>query len=578
MTQPTETELNFDNLPRYQKRRFVPDQANLGQANETVALYQKLLDRPIGNPAELEAWLLDWSELDAAVSQEGAVRYIRMTCQTDDPARAQAYKEFVETVAPAAKVISDKLARKYLAQRERWEGGPRYAVHDRGLRADVELFRDANVPLQTQEALLSQEYQTICGAMAVQFDGQERTLAQMSKYLLEVDRSVRQSAWRLVAQRRLQEKDRLEELFDKMFALRRQIAANADCADYREYQFRAFHRFDYTPEDCLRYHDAVAQRVVPLWRKILLHRREQMKLDALKPWDTSVDPQGRPPLKPFEQASQLMERGQEVFRLTDPTLGEQFAQMRQMGLLDLANRKGKAPGGYQSTLSEARRPFIFMNAVGVDQDVRTLLHEGGHAFHALAAIDEPLLAYRSAPMEFCEVASMSMELLAGEHLSAFYNEEDLLRSRRRHLEDIIFILPWIATVDAFQHWIYTHPDQTPRQRRQAWEEIYQRFSGEVIDWTGLEEERAYMWHRQLHIFEYPFYYIEYGIAQLGALQVWVRAKKDPRQALADYRNALTLGGSQPLPALFQAAGLAFDFSQRTISPLVDAVEAELERL
>jgi oligoendopeptidase F len=252
--------------------------------------------------------------------------------------------------------------------------------------------------------------------------------------------------------------------------------------------------------------------------------------------------------------------------------------MDEFGLLDLASRKGKAPGGYQSTLAEARKPFIFMNAVGLDGDLRTLLHEGGHAFHAFATQDEPLLPYRHAPMEFCEVASMSMELLAGEHLDVFYGDDELARSRREHLEGVITLLPWIATIDGFQHWIYQNPDASAEGRREAWLRVRDRFAGFVVDWTGLEDEHRNLWHRQLHIFEVPFYYIEYGIAQLGALQVWVRSREVGAQALKDYRSALSLGGSRPLPELFEAAGIRFDFSSETIQPLVQAVSEELEKL
>jgi oligoendopeptidase F len=362
-----------------------------------------------------------------------------------------------------------------------------------------------------------------------------------------------------------------------MLGLRARIAANAGCRDFLEYQFRACHRFDYTPADCRRYHEAVAHAVVPLWQKILQDRRRDLGVDRLRPWDTAVDPEGRPPLKPFERADELAARVIEVFRRTDPALGEQFAMMDRLGLLDLASRKGKAPGGYQAVLAEARRPFIFMNAVGVDDDVWTLLHEGGHALHSIAAVDEPLLAYRHAPMEFCEVASMGMELLAADHVDVFYAPEDLRRSRRQHLEGVVRILPWVATIDGFQHWVYTHPGHSRSERRGAWADLLDRFGG-VVDWAGLEEERASSWHQQLHIFEYPFYYIEYGIAQLGALGLWKRAREDPPAALAAYRRALALGGSRTLPELFAAADLKFDFSEATIAPLVRTVADELSRL
>jgi oligoendopeptidase F len=291
----------------------------------------------------------------------------------------------------------------------------------------------------------------------------------------------------------------------------------------------------------------------------------------------AVDPLGRPPLRPFEHVDQMLAHTQEIFGSLDSDLAEGFGRMQQLHLLDLANRKGKAPGGYQSTLAEARVPFIFMNAVGLQRDVDTILHEAGHAFHALATRDEDLYDYRSAPIEFCEVASMSMELLGNQFLERFYAPPDARRARRTHLEGIVNIFPWIATVDAFQHWIYTHPGHSRADRKAAWLELTDRFGGDV-DWTGYEEARAYLWHRQLHIFIHAFYYIEYGIAQLGALQVWANSKRNQAAALKDYKRALALGGSRPLPELFAAAGCPFDFSRKTIAPLMQLTREELGRL
>ena len=573
------SQLDLDTLPRHQERRFVPLPANLTNREEVVSLYQELLDQEIHSAADLEKWLLDRSELEAALDQQGSILYIKMTCQTDNPVYTQEYKNFIETIVPAVKPLEDRLNRKYLDVQKKFplgkDSAKRYEVYDRVLRSDVEIFREANVPLSTQIQLLSQEYQTICGAMTVQFQGQERTLPQMSKFFEDPDRSIREEAWQRVAQRRLQDKEQLNTLFDQMLKLRNQTALNAGYKNFAEYQFKASHRFDYTAKECRDYHQAVEECVVPVLEKIYTRRRQQMKLSALRPWDTAVDPLGLPPLKPFEKVDDLISGANDIFVRIDSQLGGQFGEMREMGLLDLDNRKGKAPGGYQSALAETRRPFIFMNAVGVDDDVFTLLHEGGHAFHVFACDDQPLYYYRHAPLEFCEVASMSMELLGGEFLNIFYSPEDVRRSRFAHLEGIIQLLAWIATIDAFQFWIYEHPAHSSVDRENAWVEINQRFSGRLIDWSGLESLRANLWHRQLHIFEAPFYYIEYGIAQLGALQLWLKAKTDRPGTIADYRRALSLGGSRPLPELFAAAGLKFDFSRNTIQPLVEAVKQDI---
>jgi oligoendopeptidase F len=454
----------------------------------------------------------------------------------------------------------------------------RYEIYDRATRTDIELFVKKNVPLQTDVDLLSQQYQAVCGAMTVNFEGREQTLPQMGKYLLETDRDLRERAWRASAERRLQDKTKLEEIFDKLFNLRNTIARNAGFKNFVEYQFKAYHRFDYTPADCKKYHETIEKLVVPLNKKILEKRRAQMKLKTLRPWDTAVDASGQKALMPFKEAGGLIKGARAIFNKLDPDFSRQFEQMDELGLLDLASRKGKAPGGYQNTLNEARQPFIFMNAVGVDDDVRTLLHESGHAFHSLACAGDALVDYRHAPMEFCEVASMAMELLGGEHLNEFYGPEDLKRSNREHLEGILQTLAWVANIDAFQHWLYEHPQHSSHERRQAWMGYYEHFGGQCIDWSGLEEIKNYLWHRQLHIFEVPFYYIEYGIAQLGALQVWRNLRRDPQRALSDYKKGLSLGGSRPVRELYQAAGISFDFSEKIIKPLVDAVAQEWEKL
>lgn len=576
---PNTALMGLNDLPKYQKRRFVPENAKLTDAKEVVTLYEELYKRSIRSSQDLEHWILDRSELDAAVSQEGSILYIRMTCQTDDPKKANAYKEFIETIVPATKPLNDRLNHKFLKEIELHElDAKRYEVYIRDVKSEVEIFVDENVALQTQVDLLSQEYQAVSGAMTVYFEGKERTLPEMSKYLLEPDRNIREKSWRATAERRLKDKDKLDGIFDQMLGLRNTVSKNAGFANFRDYQFKAYHRFDYTPEDCKKYHRVMENLMVPLLKEIADVRKKQMGLSELRPWDTGVDPLNRPALKPFDKVEELVEKTVTVFDRTDIELGKQFRDMKQLGLLDLASRKGKAPGGYQSTLSEARKPFIFMNAVGLERDVRTLLHEGGHAFHAIACASDPLVDYRHAPMEFSEVASMAMELLAGDHIDAFYSPEDAKRSVREHLEDILEVLVWVANIDAFQHWIYENPKHTPEERKVAWINAHKRFGGDVVNWQGLESIREYVWHRQLHIFEVPFYYIEYGIAQLGALQLWRQAKEDPKLALENYRNGLKLGGSRPLPELYKAAGINFDFSEKTIAPLVKLVKAEWERL
>lgn len=568
----------FD-LAAYQKRKFIPEDVDLGDSEAVTALFQGLLDREISSAGELSDFVDHRSELDAAVQQESSVLYIQMTCQTDDTEKADAYTKFISEVAPAIKPLADALDRKYLDAKDRLGiAEPDLDVYDKTIQADVDLFREENVPLQTEDDLLSQEYQTICGKMTVQIDGKEYTIPQAAKLLQETDRPLREKVWLATTERRLCDADKFDEVFEKMLSVRTKMAANAGFENFRDYQFANYHRFDYTPDDCKAFHKSVEEIVVPLLGVINKRRSDKMGLDKLRPWDTVVDSLGREPLKPFDDVNVLIKKTGDIFSQIDDELGDQFAEMARLGLLDLASRKGKAPGGYQTTLTEARKPFIFANAVGVNNDIITLLHEGGHAFHAIAGADQRLYPYRHATIEFCEVASMSMELLAMPYLSAFYNEQDAKRARILQLERSVNTLGGVALVDMFQHWIYENPNKSMNELAEKFREMHNRFTGKNIDYSGLEKQQAYDWHRILHIFQVPFYYIEYGIAQLGALQMWLKAKSDMKDAVNSYRRALSLGGSKPLPQLFEAAGIKFDMSAKTIAPLVNAAAAELEEL
>jgi oligoendopeptidase F len=572
--------LPFGKLPPAKPRRFVPEKADLGDWPQIAPLFDQLENRAaqINDSAGLEAWLIDWSELSAALDEEASRRYIAMTCHTDNNDAEKAYLHFVEIIEPQLKPKQFALEKIYAAHPVRKQlSRERFNVFDRDVKNHVELFRQENVRLETEEAKLSQQYQKLFGSLTVNFRGEEQTLVQMGRYLEEPDRPLRFEAWELVARRRLQEADKFDEILDEQIKLRSQIAKNAGFENYRDYAFRRLGRFDYTPEDCVKFQNAVEKEIVPIAKELQAQRRKQLNLETLRPWDLAVDPQNRPPLKPFAQTDEMVSRTQKIFDCLDTELAGGFQQMQDLRLLDLDNRKGKAPGGYQSTLAESRLPFIFMNAVGLQRDVETILHEAGHAFHALATRGEDLYAYRSAPIEFCEVASMSMELLGNEFIEEFYSGDDSRRARRVHLEGVIGVFTWIATVDAFQHWIYTHPNHSREDRRKAWLALMDRFGGDV-DWSGFENARASLWHRQLHIFIHPFYYIEYGIAQLGALQIWANSKQDKAKALNDYKKSLALGGSRPLPELFSAAGCQFEFSAKTIQPLAKVLREELAAL
>jgi oligoendopeptidase F len=557
---------------------FLDEGADLGEPPVVEAYYRSLESRRLESVGALEAWLRDWSELDAWLDEEESLRYVQMTCHTADADRERRYLSFIETVSPLARSWSNRLDRRLLsAEPAAALPRDRYAVLLRRVRAQAELFREENVPLLTEDDKLRQQYQKLVGGMTVLHDGRPHTLEEMEQYLESTDRPLRRLAWEEMTACWQEARAEIDRLYDAMVRLRERIAAHAGCRDYREYAFRDLQRFDYTPSDCEAFAAGIEQVAVPAAGELADQRRRHLGLDRLRPWDMAVDPRGRPPLRPFSHVDQLLEGCAEAFRSVAPAFAAQFDRMRGEGLLDLSSRPGKAPGGYMIIYEGRRLPFIFMNAVGTQDDVQTLLHEGGHAFHAFAAREEPLLALRDPPIEFAEVASMGMELLGNPHLGKFYLGGDLRRALADHLQGIIRFFPWMAMVDQFQHWVYTHADEGPAGRASAWRSLNARFNP-CVDFGGLEDQMSCLWHRKNHPFTVPFYYVEYGIAQLGALGVWLNALADAPAAIDAYRRALALGGSRALPELFAAAGVAFDFSSRALRPRVDELSRRLAAL
>lgn len=563
---------------------FVPDSLDCSDFANLEPLYLQLMERELDSPEAVEQWLIDWSDLSCVVSEYGARKNIDLACHTEDKAIEDAYMHFVEHVQPKLAPVIFKLQQKLLACphfQTLADRDEKFAILLREWKAEVEIYRDENVPIFTEMTRLTTEYNKIRGAMSVTFRGKEYTLQQLARFQEETDRQVREETWKLGEERQGRDVEQENRIFEQLLEKRQQVAANADLADFREYAWKSKGRFDYTPQDCLTFGDTIEKLFMPLVRRLDEQRAASLGLERLRPWDLGVDPKGRPPLRPFDPSdiNGFVDKTVTILNRVDPTLGAEFETLRTHGNLDLESRKAKRPGGFQSTLYAVRQPFIFMNAAGSQRDVDTLLHEGGHAFHMLWARDEPMMFLRHAPMEFCEVASMSMELLCCSFFDTFYGDAaESQRAKRLQLEGVIRFFPWMATVDGFQHWLYTHPGHTREERTAAWMEISGRFSSPMIDWTGFEDVRRHRWHRQIHIFCYPFYYIEYGIAQIGALQVWRRYQQDAQQAVEDYRRALSLGGTRTLPDLFTAAGIDFDFSERTVEPLVAMLEEQLAAL
>jgi oligoendopeptidase F len=579
---------------------FVPPDLDAARWESLGPLFEALRTREVRSREELERWILDRSELDAATAEARADLYIRYSCNTDDPAASTAYLRFVEEVQPRLSPKEFELDRRLVELEQRFPlPAERYGVLLRAKRNAVAIFREENVPLQTELSKLSQEFERVAGAQTVQFDGREQTLAQMGKYFELADRAVRERAWRAVGERRLRDRETLNTIYASMLDLRQRVARHAGMNSYVEYAFRERERFDYSSAECRAFWAGVEQHVAPLIRRLDEERRGVMGVETLRPWDLASDPRGRPPLRPFNGGQDLVVRTRGVFQRLDGRLAGMFDRLTDgaeggssgdAGLrtqcLDLDSRKGKRPGGYQYMRDRRRLPFIFMNAAGLQRDVMTMLHEAGHAFHSLLCAHDPLVDYRHYPTEFAEVASMSMEHLtmpcwrgSGES-DGFYSASsaDLSRAQRGHIEDAVTILAWIATIDAFQHWIYEHPGHSVAEREAAWLDLDGRF-GRGVSWAGLEEFQRSAWQRQPHLFSHPMYYIEYGIAQLGALQLWLVSRTKGQEAAVNaYINALRLGGSRPLPELFRAAGLEFDFGPATVGRVVRAVEEELAKL
>jgi oligoendopeptidase F len=558
-------------------RSFLPEDFTVTTWDKLEPYFKELLDRQITSKQDLEKWLKDISELEAVVSEDACWRQINMTCDTENKALEEAFTFFCMQIQPHIQPYADKLNRKLLDIPFTKElDSKKYFTYLRNIKKSIELFREENVPIQAEMSVLQQQFGVISGKMTVTVNGQEYTLQQASKFLEDHDRSLREEVYRKINERRLQDRNELNNLFNSLVEKRDRIGKNAGFENFRDYKFRELGRFDYTREDCFQFHQAVKQHVLPLVNLIYENKKAKLNVDVLRPWDLEAEPEGVEPLHPFTNGEDLLKKTISCFSKLRPFFAECLVRMDKMKRLDLDSRKGKAPGGYNCPLAETGAPFIFMNAAGQTSDVTTMVHEGGHAVHSFLAHPLELSAFKEYPMEIAEVASMAMELFSMEHWEVFFsNAKDLSRAKLKELEKVITIFPWIATIDKFQHWIYENPKHTEAERTEKWLEILNEFSSSAVDFSGLEEYRKSSWQRQLHLFEVPFYYIEYGIAQLGAIGLWMQFKKDKNKALDNYVNALTLGGTKTLPELYKAAGLEFNFAPERIRELMDFVKNEM---
>ncbi len=572
--------MNFTADIKKLPRHYLPADFTITTWETLEPMFKELADRKLDSATALEQWLKDVSELEAMVSEDACWRQIRMTCDTENKALEESFTYFMMELQPKIQPFADLLNRKLidcpftkdLDQKE-------YFTYLRNVKKNIELFREANIPLQAELNVMQQQFGVISGKMTVTVNGQEYTLQQATKFLEDPDRTVRETVYRAIADRRFKDHAELDALYSKLVQIRHEVAKNAGFSNYRDFRFAELGRFDYDKNSCYQFHEAVKLHVMPLVDKLYAEKKKRLGLDTLRPWDVEAEPLGVQPLRPFKTGEELTQKAIDCFRKLEPFFGDCLEKMKGMGQLDLESRKGKAPGGYNCPLAETGAPFIFMNAAGTLDDVTTMVHEGGHAIHSFLSHELPLNGFKDYPTEMAEVASMAMELFSMDHWDVFFSDPaELKRAKEQQLERVITIFPWIATIDKFQHWVYENPSHTEAERRENWRRILEEFSSKEIDFSGLDDYRNYFWHRQLHLFEVPFYYIEYGIAQLGAIGLWKQYKADPRKALENYTRALALGGTRTLPELYATAGLSFDFSPAYISGLMVFVQHEAEAL
>ncbi len=563
---------------------FVPDDFDASSWGNIEPYVNDLINRELTCSSCLEKLISDTSNLAEHISETGALLYIGMTCDTEDENKKNEFLYFVENIRPKLSEFSDNLNRRIASHPAVGNLPERYNLMIRGIISDIEIFRSENIALGVEQTKLVTKAQGITGAMTVEFQGQERTFPEMKAFLESNSRDEREKAWKTMVNRWMEDSEELSEIYDQLIKIRHQIALNAGFNSYTDYMFKAMHRFDYSVEDCLTFHDSIEKVCMPIVREINERRRIAFGLERLSPWDVNEksgsgpDINGESPLKPFKSVQEMVTKLSQVFHNMSNDLGKKFDKLVEMDTLDLETRKGKAPGGYQYYLEKSRIPFIFMNAAGLQGDLETMIHESGHAFHSLYCGHLDLIDERNYPIEFAEVASMSMELLTQDEWGIFYeNIDQASRARISHLEGVVYLLPWIATIDSFQHWIYANPNHTRDERKEYWLSLRERF-GSNMDWEDNEKFRELSWQQQGHLYGVPFYYVEYGIAQLGALQLWQTHRKSPKKALEDYSRAMKLGNTKTLPDLFAAAELKLGFDENHLNSLINEVKIAMSEI
>lgn len=559
------------------KRKFFSDEFKASDKTNLENEFKNLLNEDLKTVEDLKKFLEKFTELSDIIGEEYAWKYINMTRFADQPEYQNEFNNFYSNIMTLTMQYEFLLKKKFYDSPLRKELPKEEYEHLNNIISNsIEIFREENIPLFVKESELSNKYGEIISKMTINFKGAEKTFSQMNVFLKDPDRNIREEAWKLKYEKLKEHSDELDELFDKLREIREQEAKNAGFSNYRDYKHIEKGRFSYSVGDVLKFHEAVEKVIVPFAKERSEKRKKKLNLDYLRPWDTAVETDGKT-LKPFDSIDEFVDKAIKILTDVKTSFGETMLRMKQSGFLDLENRKGKSPGGYNFGLPERGASFIFMNAIGINSDARTILHEAGHAMHTTASNPIKIYYYKDYPMEVAELASMAMEFLTIDKFNYFYpDENDFKKAKREQIEGALTFFPWCITVDAFQHWIYT-TEHNSKERRVYFKSLMERFNSGV-DWSGLEDVEEILWMQQLHIFEVPFYYIEYGIAQLGALAVYKNYKENPKEAVEKYENFLKLGYTKPIPELYKAAGIEFNFSEDYIKGLVDFAKKELEPL
>ncbi len=563
------------------KRKFVDAKLSIDSWESVEGYYQDLLDRTISSPEDFKKWLSDQSELEAILEEDAAWRYIKMSIDTTDESLSSAYTFFVTEIQPKIAPFEDKLNRKLVdsPHAKILESSSDFFILFRSVRKALELYRDENVILHAELAEESQKYGALSAAQNIEYRGEELTMQKAALHLKDTDEDVRREVYQKISDRRRKDVDAFNDLLAILLNKRHQVALNAGFENFRDYKMAAMGRFDYSVSDCENFHQSVKTVIVPIVKGIQQKKLDKLGKKAFRPWDLDVDPEGKSPLKPFKTGQELLSGTVKMFDKIDSYFSDCLSTMDEMKHLDLDSKTGKSPGGYNYPLYEIGVPFIFMNAVGSQRDLVTMVHEGGHAIHSFLSRDLELTGFKNLPSEVAELASMSMELLSMEEWYEFYTtEENFKRAKREQLETTLSLLPWIAQVDEFQHWLYVNHTHSIEERTEKWDALSSEYGTGLVDYTGFEDIKSTAWQRQLHIFEVPFYYIEYGIAQLGALGVWKNSLEDKSKAIENYKSALKLAYTKTIPEIYSAAGIEFNFSEGHIKKLANFIQEQLEKL